>query len=217
MRLRILYEKAGILLGFVPLIVYGILAGNSVSSVVTALGAATVVTVIAGFFDLRKGMILMWTTLVLFGGTFIAVGVLDMTGIIPFMGMLIYAILAAVTFGSILVKTPFTLQYAREMVDRALWENPFFIRVNILMTGVWGGVFVINLLLSYLTFASPHSVGWITSPLTYLILIAGIIFTVWYPRHLQKKHSFASGLVAVTYNIMPGATGGIEMDLKVKV
>jgi hypothetical protein len=189
MRPGILYEKAGILLGFVPLIVYGILSGSSVSSVVTALGIATIVTVIAGFADLRKGMILMWTTLVLFVGAFIAVGVLNMTGIIPFMGVLIYAVLAAVTFGSILAKIPFTLQYARGMVDRKLWDKPGFIRVNILMTGVWGGIFVTNLVLSYLTLAFPHSVGWITSPLTYLVLIAGIIFTVWYPGHIQRKYS----------------------------
>jgi amino acid transporter len=109
------------------------------------------------------------------------------------MGMLIYAALAAVTFGSILAKTPFTLQYAREMVDEKLWENPFFIRVNVLMTGVWGVVFVINLALSYLAFVYPYSAGWITSPLTYLVLIAGIIFTIWYPGYIQKKHTNVSG------------------------
>jgi hypothetical protein len=184
-------KNAGILLGFVPLIVYGFLAGSSVSSVVVALGVATIVTVITGFSDLRKGRILTWATLVLFGSLLIAVGILGMTGILPVMGMLIYAALAAVTFGSILANIPFTLQYAREMVDRTLWENPVFIRVNVLMTGVWGGIFVINLVLSYLTFVAPHSLEWITSPLTYLVLIAGIIFTVWYPGQVQKKHSSA--------------------------
>jgi tryptophan-rich sensory protein len=89
------------------------------------------------------------------------------------MGMLMYAALALVTFGSILAKTPFTLQYAREMVDYKLWENPVFIRVNVLMTGVWGRIFVINLILSYLTFASPQAVGGIASPLTYFFLLPG--------------------------------------------
>ena len=124
MRFGVLYEKAGILIGFIPLIVYGILAGDSVSSVVTALGAATIVTIVAGLPDLRKGMILMWATLVLFGGAFIAVGVLNLTGIIPWMSIVIYAVLAAVAFGSMLVKIPFTLQYARGMVDRSIWEKP---------------------------------------------------------------------------------------------
>jgi hypothetical protein len=189
MCIRILYKKAGILSGFLPLIVYGILAGSSVASVVTALGVATVTTVIIGFSDLRKGMILSWTNLMLFCSLLIAVGILGMTGLLPVMGMLIYAALAAVTFGSILAKIPFTLQYAREMVDRMLWENPVFIRVNVLMTGVWGGVFLINFILDYLAFAYPHSAGGITPPLTYLVLIAGIIFTIWYPGHIQKKHA----------------------------
>lgn len=186
-------KSVGILLGFVPLIVYGILAGSSVSSIVIALAAATFITVLAGFGDLRKRMILTWTTLVLFGSALIAVGVLGVTGIIPLMGIIIYTVLAIVTFGSILAKIPFTLQYARGMVDRSLWENPFFIRVNVLMTGVWAGVFVINLVLSYLTFAFPDAFGWITSPLTYLVLVAGIIFTIWYPGYVQEQRSTKSG------------------------
>jgi hypothetical protein len=186
-------KSVGILVGFTPLIVYGVLAGSSVSSVTVALGVALVVTVIAGFSDLRNGMILTWATLFLFGSLLIAVGALGMTGILPVMGMLIYGVLATVTFGSILAKIPFTLQYARKMVDRTLWEKPVFIRVNILMTGVWGGVFVINFLLDYLGFAYPRSAGWISPPLTYLVLIAGIVFTIWYPGHIQKKHPYASG------------------------
>jgi hypothetical protein len=186
-------KSVGILVGFTPLIVYGVLAGSSVASVTVALGAALVVTVIAGFSDLRNGMIMTWATFFLFGALLIAVGALGMTGILPVTGMLIYGVLAAVTFGSILANIPFTLQYARNMVDRTLWENPAFIRINVLMTGAWGGIFVINFILDYLGFAYPHSVGWISSPLTYLVLIAGIIFTIWYPGHIQKKHPSAPG------------------------
>ena len=193
MHLRILYEKAGLLTGFLPLIAYGVLAGSSLQGIVTALGVAMIVTIIAGIYDLRKGMILSWATLVLFASLFIAVGVLNMTWILPGIGMLLYAGLAMVAFGSILAKTPFTLQYAREMVDRKLWKNPFFIRVNVLMTGVWGSVFVINLILSYLTFTSPQAFGWITSPLTYFVLVTGIGFTITYPRYLLKKHLTVSG------------------------
>jgi hypothetical protein len=97
-----------------------------------------VMTVFTGIFDLIKGIILSWAPLVLPGSFFIAVGVLGMTWILPGMGMLMYAVLSLVTFGSVLAKTPFTLQYARKMVDRVLWENPVFIRVNVLMTGFWG-------------------------------------------------------------------------------
>jgi hypothetical protein len=188
MRISVLYQKAGILIGFVPLIVYGILAGSTESSVVFALAVTAIVTVLVGLPDLRKGMILMWTTLLFFTGAFIAVGVLQVNGIIPWMGVLIYITLATVTFGSLLLGTPFTLQYAWEMVDRSVWEKPGFIRVNRLMTGVWGGVFVINLALSMVALAGPDLIGRVAPLLTYIVLAAGIVFTIWYPRRVQKNN-----------------------------
>jgi len=42
-------KNAGILVGFLPLIVYGVIAGSSVASVNVALGAALIVTVITGW------------------------------------------------------------------------------------------------------------------------------------------------------------------------
>lgn len=182
------HQKAGLILGFVPLIVYGLLAGTSAGSVDLALGAAAAVTVIAGYADLRRGMILMWATLLLFGSLFIAVAILGIAGIIPWIGVITYTVLAAAAFGSILAKMPFTLQYAREMVDRSLWEKPEFIRVNVLMTGVWGGVFAICLVISYALTVVPVPAGTPASLLTYLALAAGIAFTLWYPGHVRRKY-----------------------------
>jgi len=122
--------RAGILLGFVPLIAYGILAGSSIESKSVALGAATLVSIIVGFDDLKKGRILTWANLVLFGGLLAATAGLGMTGILLWSGVLIYAGLAAVAIGSILAGIPFTLQYAREMVDPKHHDSPVFLRVN---------------------------------------------------------------------------------------
>jgi len=189
MRTGVLHGKTGILLGFVPLIVYGLLAGGTIQSIILALGAAAAVTVIAGYSDLRKGMILVWTTFVLFGGAFVAVAVLGMTAIVPWMGVIVYAVLAAVTFGSMAAKVPFTLQYARAMADRSIWEKPEFIRVNQVMTGVWGAVFAINLVLSSFPLTNPGFSGGGASLLIYCVLAAGIVFTLWYPGHVQKKYA----------------------------
>ena len=99
------------------------------------------------------------------------------------MGVLIYASLATVTFGSIFACIPFTLQYAREMGD------PVFIQVNNRMTGVWGGIFVINLVLDYLTLVTPERFGRIAPPLTYVVIGAGIIFTLLYPGYVRRTYS----------------------------
>ena len=111
-------KSAGVVIGFVPLIVYGVLAGYPATGPVFALAVATVASVVLGYADLRNGMILSWANLGLFSGLLFGTGVLGMTWIIPYDSVLIYASLAAVTFGSMAVRKPFTLQYARGMVDR---------------------------------------------------------------------------------------------------
>ncbi|MCK7473424.1 MAG: hypothetical protein MZV49_07660 [Rhodopseudomonas palustris] len=44
---------------------------------------------------------------------------------------------------------PFTLDYAKEHVDPSLWNDPRFIRTNVLMTGVWASTFTINAVLAF--------------------------------------------------------------------
>jgi hypothetical protein len=178
-------KRSGVLLGFIPLVVYGILVG--VSSITIALAVAIAMSIIVGWTDLRKGMMMAWANVVMFGSALIAIGVLGIVWITPYMGILIYATLAAFTFGSILIGIPFTLQYARGMVDRTLWEKPRFIRVNVMITGIWGGVFLINLGLSSIAFITPGFIGRIAQVSTYIVLAAGALFTIWYPEHVRKN------------------------------
>ena len=95
------YEKNRDSACFSALVVYGILAGIFGSSVIVALATATAVTLIIGWADLKKRMILSWANLVVFGSVFMAVGILGMTGIIPYMDVLIYTTLTIVTSGSL--------------------------------------------------------------------------------------------------------------------
>jgi hypothetical protein len=185
-------SRVGILFGFVPLIVYGLLSGPSVQSKILAMSAATLVTVVVGFGDLKKGRILSWANIVLFGGLLIATVGFSLTGILSWNGVLIYGVLAAVAFGSILAGIPFTLQYAREMVDPAHHKNPVFLRVNILMTGVWGGIFAVNALLDYFALVFPGPAGETAALITYGTLAAGIVFTLWYPVYIKKKYTRTS-------------------------
>ena len=169
------------------MVIYGILAGSSVSSVTVALIAAIATYLIVGWTDLCKGMMMSWANIAMFGSALIAIGVLGIAWLIPYMGVLIYATLAAFTFGSILVGMPFTLQYARGMVDKAFWDNPLFIHVNVMITGIWGGVFLINLGLSGIAVITPGLIGHIAQVTTYIVLAAGALFTIWYPEQVLKN------------------------------
>jgi intracellular septation protein A len=45
-------------------------------------------------------------------------------------------VLAGMAWGSLLAKSPFTYEYAREDWPREYWDNPMFIRINQIITGV---------------------------------------------------------------------------------
>jgi hypothetical protein len=186
-------KSPGILWGFAPLIVYAVFSGSSVEQMKIALLAALVAAVVAGYHDLRKGMVMAWANLVIFGLPLAALGLFHQLWVMIWMNVLIYAGLTAVAFGSVLVRRPFTLQYAREMVPEELREHPQFLSVNRFMTGVWGAVFAINLVLSSVAVTGPPEYRGAALVLTYLVLAAGIIFTLWYPSYIRKKQGVRKG------------------------
>lgn len=181
----------GILWGFAPLIVYAVFAGSSVEQAKIALLAALVAAVVAGCHDLPKGRVMAWANLAIFGLPLAALGLFGQAWIISWMNVLVYAGLAAVAFGSVLARHPFTLQYAREMVPKEIQEHPGFLTANRFMTLAWGAVFAINLGLSSAAVMGPPGYKGPIVLLTFLVLAAGIAFTLWYPSHVRKRKGAA--------------------------
>jgi hypothetical protein len=51
------------------------------------------------------------------------------------------AVFAVIT---LLIRRPFTLAYAKDVVPREYWESPFFHRTNYVISAVWAGAFVVS-------------------------------------------------------------------------
>jgi len=101
-------------------------------------------------------------------------------------------ILAGMAFGTLAVKNPFTYQYAKEDWDKAYWNDPSFIRINEVITGVWGGIFTFNAFLGALAvFVFPEAGTFIGLLLTVLLpnigVVAGIVFSSRYPGYAARK------------------------------
>jgi hypothetical protein len=88
---------------------------------------------------------------------------------------------------SIVLRQPFTLQYAREKSNRTQWDNARFLRVNYVISAAWTVAFAM------LTFADlfmvyvpqlPHSAGII---LSVIAIAAALGFTSWYPQVCDRK------------------------------
>lgn len=95
--------------------------------------------------------------------------------------------LVVISLGSILVRNPFTLQYAREETSEEVWHTPEFLRVNYLISWVWVVAFAIEAASGLVGDGVLHNAnniwtGWIIQ--TFPMVVAAQ-FTLWYPNRLE--------------------------------
>jgi phytoene dehydrogenase-like protein len=94
--------------------------------------------------------------------------------------------LALMAFGSLLARSPFTYEYAREDYPRELWEHPMFRLINQIITGVWGGIFALNLALGAFALAIPGAAFGLNVIAANIGVIAGIIFSSAFPGWFMR-------------------------------
>jgi hypothetical protein len=185
-------KNPGVLVGFLPLIVYGILSGTTPGSQQIALLAACLISLVVGYKTLKRGFYLDWANFLMFAGALLCITVLHITVIAEYMTIIIYLVLSLVAFGSLIVGVPFTIQYARDMVDPSRWDHPVFLSVNAFTTGVWGSLFVVNLaLVTYAKFGTGVAAQ-VAGMAIYGVLALGLAFTILYPEYLRKKQQVPS-------------------------
>jgi hypothetical protein len=101
----------------------------------------------------------------------------------------------AISLASLLIGRPFTLQYAREMVDAETAALPGFLKSNYVISGAWTLALLLmmgaNVLLMYL----PGLPLWSGLAVAFAARSTAIYFSRWYPEHWRAKHavSAASG------------------------
>ena len=89
--------------------------------------------------------------------------------------------LLAVMLASLLVREPFTLQYAREQVEPSHWTAPSFRRANYVVAGVWAAA------LAFMTAADVAATLTAKISLTSAVaaglvaLVGALAFTIRYP------------------------------------
>lgn len=172
----------GVLLAFAPFLTFVVV--ERLIGVQPGLIAAAVVAVIVLLRDLSRK----------------TVKVLDVGTALLFAGLALYTHFASpdwsviavrlrvdlglflIVLVSILLRRPFTLQYAREQVPREFWNSPEFVRTNYVITGVWAAAFAVMVLaeaaILYLP-GMPKSLGVLV---TVLAIVGAMKFTGWYPE-----------------------------------
>lgn len=91
----------------------------------------------------------------------------------------------AIALGSIAIRLPFTMQYARERVDAETQQQPRFVRVNYILTWAWSAAFVLMLAVDLMTVYLPSVPLWICAAIAFVARNGATYFTKWYPKHVR--------------------------------
>jgi hypothetical protein len=94
----------------------------------------------------------------------------------------------AIALTSLAIRQPFTLQYAREMVDTDTTQLPHFLRVNYIITGAWTGAFLAMMIANVLMMYVPGLPLWFGLVIAFAARNSAAYFTKWYPQYRKAKY-----------------------------
>lgn len=183
-----------ILMGFLPWILYYLLSGHTHESHILALFVALAITLILDRHELKKGFVFTWGSTIFFAGLLIFTLTTSYAWPSANANFLANIALMLITWISVLIKKPFTLQYARETTGKKYWNSPLFIKVNYLVTITWGVSFIVLVLMSVLRRVLGDADGLMYEVITYLPVIGALWVTQYYPEY--AKNRFVQTMIA---------------------
>jgi hypothetical protein len=92
------------------------------------------------------------------------------------------------TLTSIVIRRPFTLQYAREVVDAEIARLPGFIRANYVITWAWTGSMLLMMIGNVATIYLPGLPLWSGIVIAFAARNSAVYFTKWYPQYRKAKY-----------------------------
>jgi len=106
----------------------------------------------------------------------------------------------AVSLASIVLRYPFTLQYAREAVDAETAKLPGFLHANYRITWAWTGAALLMMISNIALLYVPGLPLWSGLLITFAARNSAVYFTKWYPQYRMTKYAAVAAKQA-----LPGA------------
>src|SRR3954447_1543665 len=92
-----------------------------------------------------------------------------------------------VSLGSIVMRVPFTLQYAREVVDAETANLPGFLRANYIISWAWTGATLLMMVGNVTLISVPGLPLWSSLLIAFAARNSAVYFTKWYPEYRRVK------------------------------
>jgi hypothetical protein len=183
----------GILLGFLPFLAFAVLSLSTGALAALMIGAAVSAGLIirnhvrgGSLKILEAGTFLLFAGLVVY--TVSAGQTLSIIAVRLCVGLGLFGIVLA----SIIVRHPFTLQYAKEQVTAEHWANPLFIRANYKISAAWAVAFLIMVIAETAMLAVPGFPTLLGSVVIVAALLGAVLFTRWRVETGRRRTSLES-------------------------
>ncbi len=128
--MRDVMDLIGLVLGFIPWLLFLFLAGDSLANLQLAILVSLLASIVLGFNGLKKGFILTWFA--------------------THMDLLANSTLACIMWLTVLLGKPFALQYAQEEVTKEQWSDPHFIAGCRFISLIWAWLMTLSVVLALL-------------------------------------------------------------------
>lgn len=187
------------LVGLSPWIIYSLVEGENRLEIAAILALGTALIIVAlGIARGSRPKALEFSDVAYFGILAVIIAFAS-TGTLNWLelwgGEVANMVLFTFVLGSILVRHPFTLAYAKESAPEERWNDPHFLRANYVISWVWALAFGIEAasgLFGDAVLSNSNNIwtGWVIQTLP---LIAAAQFTIWYPQRLEALGRQADG------------------------
>jgi hypothetical protein len=195
-----------IFLILVPYAVFALLMLVTSASISLFTAAAICLAVIA--FDVARGRsikILGAGSVIVFAAVGLYISLVDPTVGTPAAKFAVDAGIFLVSLLSILLRYPFTLQYAREAVDTETAQLPGFLRANYLITWAWTGAALLMMIGNIALLYVPGLPLWSGLLIAFAARNSAVYFTNWYPQYRKAKYGTVPAKPA-----LPGVTVSVS-------
>jgi len=95
----------------------------------------------------------------------------------------------AISASSMLIRFPFTLQYAIEAVPAETAGMPGFLRANYIITAAWTAAAALMMLANMAVLYVPGLPIWLSLAIAFAARNSAVYFTKWYPEYRRTKLS----------------------------
>lgn len=177
----------GILLGFVPFIVFALVSAVSVSLALWLGFTAAFVITIRDFVESPTLRLLDAGSVILLGGLALFAGFIEPSISRPTIRLVAESGFALLALISLVLRRPLSLAYGHEHITEEVWNTPAFVRTNYVITLAWLFAFVAMALADAAMTFNPQMAMSLDLAIGLAALGLAVIFTVRYPARLQRR------------------------------